>query len=219
MSYTHLSQDERYQIQTLHRSGFSTREIGELIQRDASTLSRELRRNGGEPGYEARDAHRQSRQRRHAASVLPHIAASTWTVVDAYLIEDLSPEQIAGLANLTISHERIYQHIAADRRRGGTLWTHLRCRKRRGHHRCGTPRMRQRFGGRRISERPAIVASRRRVGDWEGDTIVGKGTARIMTLVERKSGLLRMRRVASGEARPTLRGCAEFCVNGISVYS
>ncbi|GAB2591671.1 IS30 family transposase [Dyella jejuensis] len=43
------------------------------------------------------------------------------------------------------------------------------------------------------------------MGDWEGDTIVGKSTARLVTLVERKSGLLRVRRIAKGEADPTLR--------------
>lgn len=205
MSYTHLSQRERYQIQALHRAEFSSREIGELMQRDGSTVGRELRRNTSTDGYEARQAHQHSTQRRYAASTLPHIDGATWKAVEAFLVEDLSPEQIAGLAQITISHERIYQHIAADRQRGGTLWTHLRCRKRRRHHRCGTPKLRQRFRGRRIDERPAIVDSRQRVGDWEGDTIVGQGSVRIMTLVERKSGLLRMRRVVSGEARPTLR--------------
>ena len=52
-------------------------------------------------------------------------------------------------------------------------------------------------------ERPAIVDSRRRTGDWEGDSITGKGSTRIVTLVERKTGLLRMRRVPSGEASAT----------------
>jgi IS30 family transposase len=64
---------------------------------------------------------------------------------------------------------------------------------------------RQRFRGRRIAERPAIVESRKRVGDGEGDTIVGKGLARIVTLVDRKSGLLRMRRVSNGEASTVMR--------------
>ena len=47
------------------------------------------------------------------------------------------------------------------------------------------------------------MASRHRVGDWEGDTIVGKGAARVLTLVERKTGLVRLRRVPNGEARAT----------------
>jgi IS30 family transposase len=84
---------------------------------------------------------------------------------------------------------------------GGDLWKHLRRRKRRRHHRCGTPRQRQRFRGRRIEEHPPGVDTRWRVGDWEGDTIVGQGTARLVTLVERKSGLIRIRRVPNGEAQ------------------
>ncbi|MGH8148277.1 MAG: IS30 family transposase, partial [Rhodanobacteraceae bacterium] len=119
-------------------------------------------------------AQRQAMQRRHVANALPRIDAQTWVTVEARLRKDWSPEQIAGTDEVAISTERIYQHIAADRQRGGTLWQHLRRRKQRRRHRCGTPRERQRFGGWRIHERPAIVEQRGRVGDWEGDTIVGK---------------------------------------------
>ena len=61
------------------------------------------------------------------------------------------------------------------------------------------------MGGGGAHRGPALVDARERVGDWEGDTIVGKGTARIVTLVERKTGLVRLRRVASGGAEPTMR--------------
>ena len=205
MSYAHLSQGERYQIQNLHSGGFSAGEIGREMNRATATISRELRRNANEVGrYQARLAHRQSRKRRHAASTQTRIDVGRWAQVEARLTtEQWSPVQIA--SEVSISHERIYQHIAADRQRGGKLWLHLRCRKQRCHHRCGTPRQRQRFHGRRIDERPAIVESRKRVGDWEGDTIVGKGLARVVTLVDRKSGLLRMRRVPNGEAATVMR--------------
>jgi IS30 family transposase len=206
MSYTHLSQDERDQIQHLHRGSFSAREIGAQLGRAAPTISRELRRNRDEAAkYSARTAQRQSTKRRHAASAQARIGLDQWAAVEARLIADQwSPVQIASEAS--ISHERIYQHIAADRQRGGELWRHLRCRKqRRRRHRCGTPRQRQRFRGRRIAERPAIVETRKRVGDWEGDTIVGKGLARVVTLVDRKSGLLRMRLVPNGEADTVMR--------------
>lgn len=94
-------------------------------------------------------------------------------------------EQEQGVA---ISHERIYQYIYADKRSGGDLHSHLRCQKAR----------RIRYGAydRRgiipnqvsIEARPAIVASRRRLGDWEGDTVIGKGhRGALVTLVERKS--------------------------------
>ncbi len=204
MSYTHLSQRERYQIQELHQGGFSLRGITEQLERSSSTISRELRRNASSECYAAKTAHRQSTQRRHAASTQPRIDATQWPMLEVRLAEGWSPEQITGLGELAISHERIYQHVATDRQRSGALWMGLRRRKR-WRHRCGTPRQRQRFGGRCIAERPAIVETRQRVGDWEGDTIAGKSLFRVVTLVERKSGLLRMRRVANGEAEPTMR--------------
>lgn len=201
MSYTHLSQEERYQIRWLRKGGWSLEGIGDRLRRAPSTISRELRRNAmQEGGYDHRHAQRQAKQRWHAASALPRIDAQAWATVEARLREDWSPEQIAGTNEVVISVERIYQYIAADRQRGGTLWQHLRRRKRRRRHRCGTPRERQRFGGRRIHERPSIVEQRGRVGDFEGDTIVGKGPARIVTLVDRKSGWTRLRKVPDGTA-------------------
>lgn len=207
MGYAHLSQDERYQIQCYKRGGFSLRTIADELGRHPSTISRELRRNVTEKGvYERKHAQRQSVIRRRDASTQPRIDAAAWVIVEARLREDWSPDQISGHGDVEISHERIYQYIAADRRQGGTLWTHRRSRKPRRHHRCGTARERQRFGGRRIHERPPCVEQRRRVGDWEGDTIVGKGRTRLVTVVDRKSGLGRIRKVANGEADTVMRG-------------
>ncbi len=208
MSYAHLSQDERYQIQHLHHENFSARAIGKRIARAPSTVRRELRRNANRSGYQAADAHRRSAHRRQFAGSRPRIDESTWPIVRSLLAEKFSPVQIKGCGAANVSHERIYQYIAADRRVGGTLWTQLRCRKRRRRW-CGTPRQRQRFQGRRIAQRPARVQSRKRVGDWEGDTIVGEGNTRIITLVERKTGLVRLRRVDSGEKEPTLRAIVD----------
>lgn len=210
MSYTHLDRQERYQIQRLRRGGLSLRDIGRIMDRHTSTIQRELARNALEDGdYDYKQAHRESVTRRHAASSRAHIDPVAWEWVEARLREDWSPEQIAGAPPIRISIERIYQHVATDRQRGGTLWKHLRCRKRRRHHRCGTPRERQRFRGKRIGERPSGVSKRWRVGDWEGDTMVGKGLARLVTLVERKSGLVRIRRVANGEATTVMRAVIE----------
>lgn len=114
MSYTHLSQDERYQIQHLHNAGFSAGEIGTELKRAATTIRRELRRNDDGAGkYQARSAHRQSTNRRHAASTQSRIDPTQWVAVEARLtMEQWSPVQIASEAS--ISHERIYQHIAAE---------------------------------------------------------------------------------------------------------
>ena len=94
---------------------------------------------------------------------------------------------------LWISHETIYRHIWADKRAGGSLHTHLRgarkkCRKRYGYY-----DSRGRLAGKRmISERPAIVEARSRIGDWEADTILGalSDSHGLLSLVERKTGYL-----------------------------
>ena len=88
----------------------------------------------------------------------------------------------------TVSHERIYQYIYEDKASGGSLHTFLRCQKKR----------RKRYGShsRRgiipnkvsIDDRPDLVEKRERLGDWEGDTIIGKGhSGAIVSLVDRVS--------------------------------
>jgi IS30 family transposase len=121
-------------------------------------------------------------------------------VVENLLRQEWSPEQIAGWLKgrrgITLSHEWIYQYILADKRAGGDLHKHLRCQKKR----------RKRYGryDRRgklantvsIEQRPAIVAQRLRLGDWEVDTIVGQGRrSAVVTLTERKSRLARLAKV------------------------
>ena len=99
-----------------------------------------------------------------------------------------SPEQIA--AEVPISHETIYRHIYADKALGGVLYKHLRCqKKRRKRYAGGRDRRGQIIGRRPISERPNHVEKRRKIGHWEGDTLIGKGHKQaIVSLVERKSG-------------------------------
>jgi IS30 family transposase len=188
MGYAYLSQDERHQIQSYKRGGFSLRALATELGRNPSTISRELRRNVPDQGaYERKHAQRQSVTRRRNASSRPRIDAACWAIVEARICEDWSPDQIAGHGDVAISYERIFQHIAADRHKGGTL------------------RVCQRFGGRRIHERPPIVDKHGRVGDWECDAIVGKGLTRLVTVVDRKTGLGRIRKVPNGESDCVMR--------------
>jgi IS30 family transposase len=107
--------------------------------------------------------------------------------------ERWSPEQLSfwlrATRGIALSHERIYQMIWANKRTGGDLWRYLRRRgtryNRRGAQTAGRGVIPYRTD---IAERPAIVAAKSRLGDWEGDTIVGahhKGA--LLTHVERKS--------------------------------
>merc|ERR1712000_242334 len=90
---------------------------------------------------------------------------------------------------IDLHHETVYQWIYADKAEGGDLYTHLRIaskpyRKRYGHYdRRG--KLRNRVD---IDERPSIVDCRTRIGDWEGDTVMGKGRkGALLTMVERKT--------------------------------
>jgi IS30 family transposase len=108
-----------------------------------------------------------------------------------------SPEQIVGrlrrFGRPVMSHETIYVRIWQDKECGGSLWTYLRGAPKRRRKRYGRNDSRGRLAGKRMfQDRPAIVAQRRRFGDWEGDTVHGKGKPSIATAVERKSGVVRI---------------------------
>jgi IS30 family transposase len=205
MSYCHLSSEERYVIAHLVLYDLSLREIGRRIHRHPSTISREIKRN--RPTY-ADDAVYWYEAGQDFANQRKHIAHH-WSrksnpqlvrYVQCKLIEDWSPEEIAGRLIvdypdnqlMRISHETIYRWIYTDAINGGELYTHLRRhhRKRRKQRRYGS--LRGLIPGRvSISERAKAVGNRDRFGDWEGDTLEGaKGGGAIACHVERKSRYL-----------------------------
>ena len=188
MSYKHLSQTERYQIYALMKAGHLPVEIAKLLGRHKSSISRELSRNTGKRGYRPQQADQRYRERAQSSRHARRIGEATRALVAERLSSQWSPEQIA--ASLPISHETIYQHVYADKAQGGSLWKHLRCqKKKRKRYASGRERRGQITGRRPIAQRPASVESRRQVGHWEGDTVIGAGHKQaIVTLVERKSG-------------------------------
>jgi IS30 family transposase len=197
--YKQLTQGARYQIYALKKTGHSNTEIARVIGCHKSTICRELTRNRGKKGYRPKQAHYFA-MKRFEAKFHCRISQHQWRIVDILLKRDWSPEQIShrltSEQNISISHERIYQHIYADKQSGGSLYRHLRCQKKR-RKRYGSYDRRGLLPGRTfIDQRPGIVNSRNRIGDWEGDTIIGKGhQGSIVTLTERKSGFLAMRQI------------------------
>ena len=189
-TYHQLTQEQRYQIYALKKTGHSGSEIAEVIGVHKSTVGRELKRNRGQRGYRPQQAQNLAMKRRPKAT--PRISSATWALVEKWLRQDWSPEQISGRLKkeqkVCISHEWIYQHILADQRAGGDLYKHLRCQKKR-RKRYGTYDRRGKLPNcRSIEERPAIVKARKRLGDWEVDTLIGKGhQPALVTLTERKS--------------------------------
>jgi IS30 family transposase len=169
-----------------------------------STISREVRRNRGKRGYRPKQAHRFSLKRRRN-KVPKRITAETWARINEKLQQDWSPEQVSGWlkknTETEVSHEWIYQHIYMDKRSGGDLYKHLRCQKKR-RKRIGDYDRRGKIPNQvSIEDRPEIVDQRERIGDWEGDTIIGAGRqGAIVTLVERKTRYTLLKQVANRTA-------------------
>ena len=194
---THLTLEERYQIQALLKCGSAHGKIARLLGRSRSTIDREIKRNRGPNGpYEANraDALARSRLRSRARANARKIDPGLWPSVHEALARHWSPEQIAGRLRLarspvTVSHESIYAHVYADKRAGGTLWKHLACQKKR-RRRHGAGRARRHLIPDRVAidQRPTIVEGKSRLGDWEGDTLADRlHRHAVVTLVERRS--------------------------------
>ena len=202
MTYSQLTHIQRYQIKSLLKMGHKQNQIAECLGVHKSTISREIRRNQGQRGYRPKQAQDFAISRRNKAK--KRISASIWQIVEERIREEWSPEQISGrfkIEGVQISHEHIYQYIYANKRAGGNLWKHLRCQKKR-RKRAGNNDRRGIIADRvSIEERPAVVDSRSRLGDWEVDLIIGKDRQGVMvTLTERKSRFTLLRKVISKQA-------------------
>lgn len=194
MPYSHLTQEERVALGALLRAGHKPAEIARQLGRHRSTIGRELTRNAvaNKSGYHAASARLKVQERRQAANQrcrkLSHNKPLQRKVERKLKNRQWSPEEIAGHFG-GISHPTIYRWIYEDRpelkrhlRHGGSQW-------RRKHGTKEREKKREEAKKRRIDDRPAVVETRSRLGDWEGDTVVGTDRkAAILTHVERKSG-------------------------------
>lgn len=213
--YNHLTRDQRCQLYALKASGFSQRYIAEKLGVSESTISRELLRNQGKRGYRFQQADTLATERRTLASRIPRrMTPEVIEKIEQHLQEKWSPEQISGrlkLEGVTVSHERIYQHVWADKKSGGFLYTHLRHHGKKYHKRSSDKAGRACIPNRvDIEKRPKIVDKMQRIGDWEGDTIIGaehKGA--ILSYVERKSKMTVLaklpRKTAKAVVKATLK--------------
>jgi len=203
-SYTQLTLEQRYQIQALLKTGHPYQEIAHVVGVHKSTISREVRRNQGRRGYRPQQAHRFTLIRRRTKT-RRRIAGETWYCVNRLLQEEWSPEQISGwlhtFQGVLVSPEWIYQHVYRDKHAQGTLYQHLRCQRQR-RKRYGTYSRRGHLSNRiSIEQRPAVVERRTRLGDWEVDTIIGKGHQQaLVSLTERKSRLSLLAKVVRKSA-------------------
>ena len=203
MSYTHLTEQERYVISHLKSAKFSLREIARRLGRHHSTISRELKRaksrypfavywyDWAHPLAVERTCKARHYRRQKNLRLVRY--------VESKLNEQWSPEEISQRiqidypddGSMRISHECIYRWVYLDASVEGTLYRNLRRshKKRRRQKRYGKG---HRFADRKcITQRPKIVDNRERYGDWEGDTIEGKkNSGFVATILERKSRFL-----------------------------
>ena len=201
--YKQLTSEQRYTISVLLQNRMKQKDIAKAINVSPSTVSREIKRNSGIRGrynWETAQANaiRTKRKKPGNHSVNDAIKEEAKHLL---VTEQWSPEQISGALakeGKYICHETIYRMIRKDKAEGGILYKH--CRHRLKH------RSRP-VGGRRtsipnrtsISERPS-EADGKRFGDFEMDTIVGKGNhGAIVTLIERSTNMLFMRKLANGK--------------------
>ena len=213
MTYHQLTPGERYMLAALRRQGCNQSQIARELGRHRSTVCREVRRNStrADGHYRAFTAQERTNGRRSRSRRNQRFTAEDFALIDALLCRQWSPEQVAGhLARsglLSISHETIYRHVWRDKKAGGLLHTHLRGARKRRRKRYGAYDSRGRLAGKRmISERPPEVEARERVGHWEADTVAGAGSKDcVATLVERKSGLVLIGKLADRTARSLSR--------------
>ena len=201
--YKQLTSEQRYTISVLLQNRTKQKDIAKAINVSASTVSREKRHNSGvRRHYNWETAQANAVQTRRRKPGNRSVDKDVMEEAKRLLItEQWSPEQISGVLakdGKYISHETIYRMIRKDKAEGGTLYKH--CRHKLKH------RTRP-VGGKRISipnrtsisERPT-EADGKRFGDFEMDTIVGRGNhGAIVTLIERSTNMLFMRKLKKGK--------------------
>ena len=203
MSYHHLTMGERNDIRNLQMFGQSQAKIARCLGRSPTTIGRELKRNPNSSGQYLPDIAQIKANARRRASICRPVTGndSLMEHVAGRIEHRWSPEQIAGrlranppkhLSGVTVSHATIYRWIWASPERSKRFRPYLRIAKKKRRKPYGKPSGRGQIPNRvSIDERPEVVADRDRLGDWEGDTVVGKGrSGYVATCVDRASRYL-----------------------------
>lgn len=214
--YEQLNVDERDEIARLHSQGASIRQIAAALDRQPSTISRELKRNAGGGAragpYKAAYAQAQTAARRWSGSRLDRDQTLRDRVLEA-LKQGWSPKQVAGRLKLqegraVIGHESIYRFIYSQlKRTNDGAWRHYlhRAKARRGPRgkRLGSPAsfIRQRVG---LAMRPSEALNRDQPGHWEADFMLFSALGQsVLVLHERTSRLTALVKTKTRKARPT----------------
>ena len=196
--YHHLNQTQRYQIEALLGQSIKPEAIAQQLGCHVDTIKREIRRSVGADGqYRADKAQADSDKRKASSRNARCIVLEVWQQVEQHLSLQLSPQQVAGRLvkqlGMQVSHESIYLHIYEQAAVHSRSIAQLRCAAKKRKKRCkASAAQRNQRGAIQnrvgIEERPAVVDDKSRIGDWEGDTMVGgRRLGGLVTMVERKS--------------------------------
>ena len=190
MSYKQFTRDDRVRLAVLLKTEAKREKIGRILDKDPVSIWREVKRNSKNGSYLPFIATKKTKERKNHRKRKIENDPRLKKYVLKKLKKYWSPEQIAGRLRrqkIVICHETIYVYIILHKK----LKKYLRCQKGKYRRRHGTvPREKAREYEKKrwIGERPEIINQRQRLGDWEGDTIIGEErTQRILTHVERKS--------------------------------
>lgn len=195
MSYKQIGSEDLACISRMLKAEYSYSEIARTINKNASSVSRHVRGHGGRNGYDIKEVRRNKHQKRiMAMDCIRVVKGSLLRKITKLLKDHLSPEQISGSLKrkgTDIAPSTIYRYI---KERAPHLQMFLRSQKGKYRRRRGTKQReieREMRKKRRIDERPDIVERRGRIGDFEGDTMLGRDKrVRIVTYVDRKTGYL-----------------------------
>jgi IS30 family transposase len=211
---SHLTSDERDRLAQLHQRGLRQKEIAATLKRSKSTISRELRRNATDDVYYPVAAQRQAERRRRQR---PLVRKMDRPELGAYVRHGLAnlwaPDQIAGRAKLGfpdqperhIAPQTVYTWIDEQKPDERKHWrSFLRRRGKRPRKRPEKPQ--DSATNAAIANRPAVIEERRRIGDFEGDTVLGPpGTGGLISLVCRRSRFTILTKTKNKEARRVRR--------------
>ena len=197
--YSQLTADERSQFYALRKAKIPMIEIAKQLNRSRTTLYNELARNTGGRGYRPKQAQQAAQQRQTDKARKFKMTPKVIAHIDTKLQLEWSPDQIANTMEadldgprIAVSHETIYQHVWDDKQTGGTLYKHLRQGQKKYRKKRGSKDSRGKIRNRvDIDQRPEVVETRCRIGDWEADLVCGIGASGyLVTLVERSSRLV-----------------------------
>jgi len=204
--FTQLTLKERYQIYAYIKVGYTQKEIADCLGTSQSTISRELKRNSYEGDYKPEVAEQFSFHRHKYKTKHLKLTRKVMNYIKDKLKEDWSPEQISGVMKLKklpwVSHETIYQYIYKNKYHGGKLYLKLRYKNKKYHKRGNEYNSRGVIKNRvSIEQRPKIVEHKKRVGDFEIDTVIGKNhIGALVTIVDRASKFTLIKKVDSKKA-------------------